>query len=104
MRRLRGGSSSIAMSLKRWIPSLEWDAARTKTYLGAQYRRLARRIGANRPPIAVAHSIAVIIHSIIRTKKPFVDLGHDYFEERDKTAITRRAVRQLERLAIRSPS
>ena len=27
-----------------------------------------------------------------------MDLGHNYFEERDKTAVTRRAVRQLERL------
>ena len=74
------------------------SAARTKTYLGAQYRRLARRIGANRAAMAVAHSIVVILHSIIRTKKPFVDLGHNYFEERDKAAVTRRAVRQLERL------
>ena len=73
-------------------------AARTRTYLGAQYHRLARRIGANRAAMAVAHSIAVILHSIIRTKKPYVDLGHDYFDKRDKEAITRRAVRQLERL------
>jgi transposase len=73
-------------------------ASRTKTYLGAQYHRLARRIGANRAAMAVAHSIVVIIYSIIRTKRPFVDLGHDYFEKRDKDAITRRAVRQLERL------
>ena len=68
MRRLRGGSSSIAMSLKRWIPSLEWDAARTKTYLGAQYRRLARRIGANRAPMAVAHSIAVMLSAVKRSE------------------------------------
>ena len=73
-------------------------AARTKTYLGAQYHRLARRIGANRAAMAVAHSIAVILHHIIKNKQPFVDLGHDYFERRDRTAITRRAVRQLERL------
>ena len=73
-------------------------AARTKTYLGAQYRRLARRIGANRAAMAVAHSIAVILYSVIKNREPFVDLGHSYFEERDKTAITRRAVRQLERL------
>ena len=73
-------------------------ASRTQTYLGAQYRRLARRIGANRAAMAVAHSIAVIIHSIIRTKKPFVDLGYDYFEKRDRDAITRKAIRQLERL------
>ena len=73
-------------------------AARTKTYLGAQYHRLARRIGANRAAMAVAHSIAVMLHSIIKNKVPFVDMGHKYFEVRDKTAVTRRAVRQLERL------
>ena len=85
-------------SLKSALVESARSAARTKTYLGAQYRRLARRIGANRAAMAVAHSIVVILHSIIRTKKPFVDLGHNYFEERDKTAVTRRAVRQLERL------
>lgn len=73
-------------------------AARTKTYLGAQYHRLARRIGANRAAMAVAHSIAVILHHIIKNRSPFVDLGHDYFEKRDRNAITRRAVRQLQRL------
>ena len=73
-------------------------AARTKTYLGAQYHRLARRIGANRAAMAVAHSIAVILHHINKNKQPFVDLGHEYFERRDRTAITRRAVRQLQRL------
>ena len=31
-------------------------AARTKTYLGAQYHRLARRIGANRAAMAVAQA------------------------------------------------
>ena len=73
-------------------------AARTKTYLGAQYHRLARRIGANRAAMAVAHSIAVILHHVIKNKQPFVDLGHEYFERRDRAAITRRAVRQLQRL------
>ena len=48
--------------------------------------------------MAVAHSIAVILHSIIRTKTSYVDLGHNYFEKRDRDAITRFAVRQLERL------
>ena len=64
-------------------------AGRTKTYLGAQYRRLARRIGAKRAAMAVAHSIAVILHHVIKTGRPFVDLGHQYFEKRDEAAITR---------------
>ena len=74
------------------------SAGRTKTYLGAQYRRLARRSGANWAAMAVAHSIAVILHHVIQKGQPFVDLGHQYFEERDEAAITRRAVGQLERL------
>ena len=74
------------------------SAARTKTYLGAQYHRLARRIGANRAAMAVAHTIAVILYHVIKTRQPYYGLGHRYFEERDRTAITRRAVRQLQRL------
>ena len=76
-------------------------ASRTKTFLGAKYHRLARRIGANRAAMAVAHSIAVILYRVIQTGEPFADLGHRYFEERDRAAITRRSVRQLERLGYK---
>ena len=84
--------------LKPALVEADRAAGRTKTYLGAQYRRLARRIGAKRAAMAVAHSIAVILHHVIKTGRPFVDLGHQYFEKRDEAAITRRAVGQLERL------
>ena len=85
-------------SLRSALVEAARAAARTKTYLGAQYRRLARRIGANRAAMAVAHSMAVMLHRIIKTKQPFADLGSDYFVARDKSAIIRRAVRQLEQL------
>ena len=88
-----------------WLKSALVEAARaagrTNTYLGAQYRRLARRIGANRAAMAVAHSIVVILHHVIRSGQVFVDLGSQYFEERDRTAITRQAVRRLEGLGHR---
>ena len=84
--------------LKSGLVEAAKAAARTKTYLGAQYHRLARRIGANRAAMAVAHTIAVIIHHVIRKGRPFEDLGHGYFDERDRQAAIRRAVRQLERL------
>ena len=87
--------------LKAALVEAAKSAARTKTYLGAQYRRLARRIGANRAAMAVAHSIAVILHQVIKTGQPFSDLGHRYFEERDRAAIARRSVRHLERLGYK---
>ena len=74
------------------------SAGRTKAYLGAQYRRLSWRIGANRAAMAVAHSIVVILHQVIETREPFADLGHRYFGERDREAVTRRALRQLQSL------
>ena len=36
--------------------------------------------------MAVAHSMAVMLHTIIKTKQPFMDLGSDYFVTRDKSA------------------
>ena len=87
--------------LKAALVEAAKSAARTKTYLGAQYRRLARRIGANRAAMAVAHSIAVILHQVIKTGQGFVDSGHRYFEERDRAAIARRSVRHLERLGYK---
>ena len=94
----RKGNPSLRSALVEAARSAARSAARTKTYLGAQYRRLARRIGANRAAMAVAHSMAVMLHRIIKTKQPYVDLGSDYFAARDKSATIRRAVRQLEQL------
>ena len=87
--------------LKAALVEAAKSAARTKTYLGAQYQRLARRIGANRAAMTVAHSIAVILHQVIKTGQPFSGLGHRCFEERDRAAIARRPVRHLERLGYK---
>ena len=84
--------------LKTALVEAAKSAGRTKTCLGAQYQRLTRRIGANRAAVAVAHTIAVILYKVIKTGEPLADLGHRYFEERDRAAITRRAVRRLESL------
>ncbi len=65
-----------------------------------QYRRLARRIGANRAAMAVAHNMVAILHHVIRTGQACIDLGHGYFEERDRAAAARHSMRRLERLGF----
>ena len=67
-------------------------------YLSAQYHRLARRLGKLQAAIAVAHSLLVIIYQILRDKKPYRDLGADYFGNLDKERLTRQALRRLETL------
>ncbi len=74
-------------------------AGHTKnSYLGAQYRRLARRGGSNRAAIAVANSILVIAYHMIKDSTPYTDLGPFHFEQRSKEHAIKRTVKQLEHL------
>ena len=75
-----------------------WAAVRTRTYLSAQFHRLAARIGAKRAIVAVAHSILVIIYHVLKDGVPYQDLGHDYFQHRNPERVRHRAIRQLESL------
>lgn len=78
-----------------------WAATRTKSYLAAQYRRLAAKRGKKRALIAVAHSILVIAYHILKDGTVYQDLGQNYFDERDKEAVIRREVRRLEKLGCK---
>jgi transposase len=64
----------------------------------AQYHRIARRKGKRRAVMAVAHSILVIIYHVLREKKPYEELGADYFDRLDTEHVQRYYVRRLEQL------
>ena len=53
-----------------------------KTYLSAQYHRIAARRGKKRAAVAVGHSILVIVYHMLKRKVPYQDLGPDYFDKR----------------------
>jgi transposase len=72
--------------------------ARSQTYLGAQFRRIAQRRGGKRAALAVAHSILVIAYYIIRDGTTYEDLGPNYFDERDKEKVIRRCTKRMEQL------
>ncbi len=74
------------------------SASRTKTYLGAQYRRLAARHGAKRAFVAVGHTILGIVYAVLTRGQPFQDLGATDFDRRDADHLTRRLTRRLETL------
>ena len=76
-----------------------WGAARTRgTYLAAQYHRLAARRGAKGAIMAVAHSILVIVYSLLRYGGEYQELGGNYFDQRNRLSTIRRAVRRIEDL------
>ena len=81
--------------LRTALTEASWAASRTKSYLGAQYHRLARRRGKKRAAVAVAHSLLVIAYHILKDGTTFQDLGSDYFDRRDTAQLQRRLIGHL---------
>jgi len=86
--------------LRRTLVQTAHASARTKTYLGAHFQRLARRRGTKRAAIAVGHSQLKIVYHLLRLPVVYNDLGPDYFDRRDSTALQRRLVTRLEHLGF----
>ena len=79
-----------------------WAAAHSRrSYLWAQFWRLARRIGKKKAAIAVGHSILVIAWHLLTDDCDYDDLGGDYFTRRDAVRARSRAVAQLQALGYR---
>ncbi len=85
--------------LKQVLVEAANGAVRVKdSYLSAQYHRLAGRRGAKRALVAVAHTILVIVYHILSRRVSYQELGGNYFDERERHMVEKRAVRRLERL------
>ncbi|MFT4081491.1 MAG: transposase [Nocardioides sp.] len=76
------------------------SAGRTETFLGARYRRIARRRGKKKAMVAVGRSILTITwHLLADPDTRFHDLGPDHYDKRVSTTAKRRShVRGLEAL------
>jgi transposase len=76
------------------------SAARTDTFLGERYRRIARRRGKKRAIVAVGRSILVIIWALLSDEQAqFIDLGADYYASRtNPERKIRQHVRELQAL------
>ncbi len=84
--------------LRRLLVQSAHGSARTKTYLGAQFRRLAKRRGTQKAAMAVGHSQLVIAYHMLRLPIAYADLGPDYFEQRSSEMLQRHLVTRLEKL------
>jgi transposase len=78
------------------------SAARTDTFPGERYRRIARRRGKRKALAAIARSILVIIfHLLADPGARYRDLGPDHYDNRtDRERKIRNHVRQLQALGV----
>ena len=86
--------------LARVLGEAAVSAGRTETFLGARYRRLARRRGKKKAMVAVGRSILTIIwHLLADPDARYQDLGADHYDRRVSTTAKKRShIRGLEAL------
>jgi transposase len=68
------------------------------SYYGAQYRRLAVRRGKKRALVAVAHSMAIAIYHMLKTKTAYRELGANFFDTIHPLKALNRLTKRIESL------
>jgi transposase len=86
--------------LRGYLGQAATGAARTATFPGERYHRIARRRGKAKAQVAVARSILVIIwHLLADPAARYADLGPGYYQARtDKDKKIKNHIRQIEAL------
>lgn len=74
------------------------SASRSKTYIGAFYRRMKARLGAPKAMTATARKIAVIFYHMVKERTPYRDLGEEYYVKQNQDRALKRLQRQAKQL------
>ncbi len=90
-RRTRPGASRVSAALRVAAQTLH----KSKSALGALYRRLRARLGAPKAITAVARRLAVLVYRMLKHGEAFVEKGQDWYE----TKYQERALANLKRNA-----
>ena len=90
------------LRLRSHLGQAATSAARTTTFLGERYGRIARRRGKAKAQVAVARSILIIIwHLLSDPAARYTDLGAGYYQTRtDTDRKIRNHIRQIQALGF----
>jgi hypothetical protein len=71
-----------------------------KSSLGAYYRRMRAKLGAPKAITAVAHKLARIFFAMLASRRQFIDLGQEVYEQRYKDRLVHAISRQAKQLGF----
>jgi transposase len=100
-KRMSGKTRDGNKWLRRALCQAAWAVTRKKDcYLSSQFQRLAARRGMKRAVMAVAHSMLVIVYTMLKTDRAYQELGGTYLEQINKDQLQRYYVKRLQRLGL----
>jgi transposase len=98
-KRLSGRTRKGSAFLRRHLCQAGWAVSTKRdSYLSALFRRLAARRGNKRAIMAVGHTILVIAFHLLKRKERYIELGVNYFDQKNADSLRRSLVKRLERL------
>jgi len=106
-KRKHGRTGDAGTYIKPMLVQAAWAAVKAPGRLQARYHKLVRRLGGPRNPaavkkaiLAIAHTLLKIAYQVLKSGKPYQDLGADFYARRESPE-QRRAylLRQLEKLS-----
>ena len=74
---------------------------RSRTYLGAQYRRLRTKLGAPKAITAMAHRLARLVYRMLKYGQRYVDKGAEYYEQRYRQQQIQLLTKKAAKLGLR---
>jgi len=77
-----------------------YGLARSKSALGAYYRRQKARLGAPKAITATAHKLARLVYAMLKNGTSYVDVGQDYYEERYQARVIQNLKRKAKHLGF----
>jgi transposase len=95
-RRTKKTDNRAAAALRIAAQSL----ARSKSALGAFYRRIKSRHGAAKAIVATAHKLARIIYHMLRHRVDYIDPGADHYDEQQRQRAIKRLHKQAAKLGF----
>ena len=107
-KRSHGRTGKVGAYIKPMLVQAAWSAIKTQGRLQARYHKLVRRFGGQKNPaavkkaiLAIAHTLLKIAYQVLRSGKPYEDLGAEFYTRRESPG-QRRAylLRQLEKLSL----
>lgn len=81
---LKSGTKKIKSRASRAFRHCAQTLHRSKSYMGAYYRKMRARLGPGKANVAAARKLAVIFYTMLKTGTGFKDLGFDYYEKKYK--------------------
>jgi hypothetical protein len=97
---LRSKTKKTANRANKALRQAAQSLHRSKSYLGAYYRKMRTRLGAAKAITATAHKLARIIYVMLKEQKEFVDLGADYFLQQNKKREIKKLVQKAAALGF----